>query len=107
MLEELMRRCREDGHTPTYQDLVALQAHLDSPAERRISLLESALSMEHSRLVDALRPIPESVLRAEFERTHTDTYGFRRGRQGGYANPTTAAKWNAFRKGAEFARGLR
>jgi hypothetical protein len=25
-LDELMRRCREDGHTPTYQDLVALRA---------------------------------------------------------------------------------
>lgn len=36
MLEELMRRCREDGHTPTYQDLVALQAHLDTPADARL-----------------------------------------------------------------------
>ena len=27
-LDDLMRRCREDGHNPTYQDLVALHAEV-------------------------------------------------------------------------------
>jgi len=31
-LEELMRRCREDQHTPTYADLVALLDKFPKPA---------------------------------------------------------------------------
>lgn len=107
MLEELMRRCREDSYDPTYQDLVALRAHPNTPADDRIALLEAALKLEHSRLVEAQQPIDVAKLRAAFERTHADAYNFRRGRRGGYTNPTTATKWIAFRKGAEYARAAR
>jgi hypothetical protein len=31
-LEELMRRCREDQHTPTYADLQAVLARFPEPA---------------------------------------------------------------------------
>ena len=37
-LEELMRRCREDQHTPTYADLVALLDKFPKPAPPPLTL---------------------------------------------------------------------
>lgn len=106
MLEELMRRCREDSYDPTYQDLVALREHLKTPVDVRIALLEDALAAEHSRFVAAKRLISEDRLRAEFEKLANDSYGFRQGRRGSYVNPTTATRWKYFKLGAEFARAV-
>ena len=81
--------------------------HAQSPESELVSQLKAALSIEHSRLHDATKPIDEDVLRAEFEARHSCTYGFKRSHRGTYSNPPTATRWNSFRLGAEVARALR
>lgn len=104
MLEELMRRCREEGHTPTYQDLVRLQEAINTPTEERIAQMEDALRAAEHKLDEVRSQITESILRAEFERTHSDSYHYARTKRDAYVNPLLAMKWHAFRKGAAFAR---
>lgn len=106
-LEELMRRCRHDGHVVTYQDLVALANEAAAPTEERVELLRKALELSGFKLIDATRLIDEEVLREVFERKVTCSYGFKRSRRGGYVNPVTANRWKWFKAGAVYARAGR
>jgi hypothetical protein len=76
-LDELMRRCREEGHTLTYQDLLELHTALSKPPT-------------------------EDELRAVFESLGQNTWNYDKTARGAYSNPAIARDWRWFKRGALF-----